>query len=176
MSDKPSFIDELKRRNVIRVAGLYLVGAWLLIQIASTMLPAFDVPAWALRGLIITLALGFIPGLAFSWAFELTPSGLKRDEDVTPAESIAPQTARRMNRLIIAVLVLALAYFCFDKIVLTPRREAALVAATEKAVEARAPGEAKSAVNARSVAVLAFENLSDEKGTSIFRTASARSC
>lgn len=82
-----NFFAELKRRNVIRVAGLYLVGAWLLIQIASTLLPAFDVPAWALRGLIITLALGFIPALIFSWAFELTPQGLKRDEDVTPEQS-----------------------------------------------------------------------------------------
>lgn len=92
-----NFFAELKRRNVIRAAGLYLVGAWLLIQVASTMLPAFDVPAWALRGLIIILALGFIPALVFSWVFELTPQGLKRDADVRPEESIASQTARRMN-------------------------------------------------------------------------------
>src|SRR5476649_2021857 len=106
-----NFFTELKRRNVIRMAGLYLVGAWLLIQVASMMLPAFDVPSWALRGLIITLALGFIPALIFSWVFELTPQGLKRDEDVRPEESIAPQTARRMNRMIIVVLLLALGYF-----------------------------------------------------------------
>ena len=137
MSAQPSFFSELKRRNVIRVAGLYLVGAWLLIQIASTMLPAFDVPAWALRGLIIILALGFIPALVFSWVFELTPNDLKRDEDVRPEESIAPQTARRMNRMIIAVLVLALGYFCFDKFVLTPRREAALITAAGKSVAAQ---------------------------------------
>jgi len=97
-----NFFAELKRRNVIRTAGLYLVGAWLLIQVASTVLPAFDVPSWALRGLIITLALGFIPALIFSWVFELTPQGLKRDEDVAPEQSIAPQTARRMDRMIIA--------------------------------------------------------------------------
>ena len=163
-----NFFGELKRRNVIRVAGLYLVGAWLLIQIASTMLPAFDVPSWALRGLIIALALGFIPALIFSWAFELTPQGLKRDEDVRPEESIAPQTARRMNRMIIAVLVLALSYFCFDKFVLTPRREAALIAATEKSMAARPSPESKSAVNAKSVAVLAFANLSDDKGSEYF--------
>src|SRR4051812_3650523 len=78
----PNFFAELKRRNVIRVAGLYLVGAWLLIQVASTVLPTFDVPSWALRGLIVTLALGFVPALIFSWVFELTPQGLKRDEDV----------------------------------------------------------------------------------------------
>src|SRR3954464_11896143 len=118
-----SFFAELKRRNVIRMAGLYLVGAWLLIQVASTMLPAFDGPLWALRGLILILALGFVPMLIFSWVFELTPQGLKRDEDVRPEESIAPQTARRMNHTIIAVLVLALGYFAIDKFVLMPRRQ-----------------------------------------------------
>jgi hypothetical protein len=58
-----NFFAELKRRNVIRMAGLYLVGAWLLTQVASTLLPAFEVPSWALRGLIVTLALGFIPAV-----------------------------------------------------------------------------------------------------------------
>ena len=168
MSDKPSFFDELKRRNVIRVAGLYLVGAWLLIQIASTMLPAFDGPAWALRGLIITLALGFIPALVFSWVFELTPQGLKRDEEVAPEESIAPQTARRMNRMIIAVLVLALGYFAVDKFVLAPRREAALVATTARSHPAPAPNEPKSAVNPKSIAVLPFDNLSHDPDNAYF--------
>src|SRR5215470_14991549 len=121
---EPSFFAELKRRNVIRMAGLYLVGAWLLIQVTSTMLPAFEAPGWVLRAVIITLAVGFIPALIFSWVFELTPQGLKRDEEVPPEQSIAPQTGRRIDRLIIAVLVLALAYFAFDKFVLTPRREA----------------------------------------------------
>src|SRR5450759_1618266 len=105
----PNFFAELKRRNVSRVAGLYLVVAWLLTQVASTVLPTFDVPSWALRGLIITLALGFVPALIFSWVFELTPQGLKRDEDVAAEQSIAPQTGRRMDRTIIVVLVLALA-------------------------------------------------------------------
>ena len=125
MSAKPSFLDELKRRNVVRMAGLYLVGAWLLVQVAGTVLPMFGAPEWLPRSIVIVLALGFIPALIFSWAFELTPHGLKRDEDVTPEESIAPQTARRMNRMITAVLVLALGYFVVDKFVLAPRREAA---------------------------------------------------
>src|SRR3954468_14723221 len=117
-----SLLAELRRRNVIRVAGLYLVGAWLLTQVASTVLPTFDVPSWVLRGLIVVLALAFIPALIFSWIFELTPQGLKRDEDVRPEESIAPKTGRRMNRLIIGVLAVALAYFIVDKFLLTPRR------------------------------------------------------
>ena len=164
----PNFFAELKRRNVVRMAGLYLVGAWLIVQVASTVLPMFGAPDWLPRSVVSLLAIGFIPALIFSWIFELTPQGLKRDEDVPPEESIAPQTARRMDRMIIAVLVLALAYFGFDKFVLTPRRDAALVAATEKSVAARPSAEPKSAASARSVAVLAFANLSDDKGSEYF--------
>src|SRR5438477_2938443 len=119
-----SFFAELKRRNVIRFAGLYLVGSWLLVQVASTVLPMFGAPDWLPRSVVILLAIGFLPALIFSWVFEMTPEGLKRDEDVKPEESIAPQTARRMNRTIIGVLVLALAYFASAKLVLAPRRVA----------------------------------------------------
>src|SRR6266481_4118435 len=119
------FFAELKRRDVIRFAGLYLVGAWLLVQVASTVLPMFGAPDWLPRSIVSLLAIAFVPALIFSWVFELTPQGLKRDEDVAPEESIAPQTARRMDRMIIAVLVLALGSFAFDKFVLAPRRAAA---------------------------------------------------
>src|SRR4026209_1665360 len=105
-----NFFGELKRRNVIRMAGLYLVGAWLLVQVAGTVLPMFGAPDWLPRSIVVLLAIGFVPALIFSWIFEMTPQGLKRDEDVKPEESIAPQTARRMDRIIIAVLLLALSY------------------------------------------------------------------
>jgi TolB-like protein/Tfp pilus assembly protein PilF len=161
MSENRSFFSELKRRNVIRFAGLYLVGAWLFTQVASTVLPMFGAPEWLPRTIVSLLAIGFLPALIFSWVFELTPQGLKRDEDVKPEESIAPQTARHMNRMIIAVLLLALGYFVFDKFVLSARREAALVAG-------RPATESKSTVSAKSVAVLAFANLSDDKGSEYF--------
>src|SRR3954468_2451073 len=163
-----NFFAELKRRNVVRMAGLYLVGAWLLVQVADTVLPMFGAPDWLPRSVVILLAIGFLPALIFSWIFEMTPQGLKRDEDVPPEESIAPQTARRMNRMIIAVLVTALGYFVFDKFVLTARRDAALVAATETSVAARAVSESKPAASPKSVAVLAFANLSDDKGSEYF--------
>src|SRR6188474_633841 len=90
---------ELKRRNVIRFAGLYLVGAWLLVQVASTVLPMFGAPDWLPRSIVILLAIGFIPALIFSWVFEMTAVGLKRDADVRPEESISAKTARRMEHM-----------------------------------------------------------------------------
>jgi len=117
-----SLLAELKRRNVIRMAGLYLVGAWLVTQVAGTLLPIFETPEWVLRALVTLLAIGFIPVLVFAWVFELTPDGLKRDAEVPVTHSIAPQTARRMDRMIIAVLALAIVYFGFDKFVLAPTR------------------------------------------------------
>ena len=150
-----NFFAELKRRNVIRMAGLYLVGAWLLTQVASTVLPMFGAPEWLPRTIVILLAIGFAPALIFSWVFELTPQGLKRDEEVVPDQSIAPQTARRMDRMIIAVLMLALGYFAFDKFVLAPRRAAA-------------PNDSSSGANAKSIAVLPFDNLSEDKSNAYF--------
>src|SRR5213595_3265710 len=156
-----NFFAELKRRNVLRMAGLYLVGAWLVVQVAGTVLPMFGAPEWLPRTIVVLLAIGFVPAVIFSWVFELTPEGLKREEEVAPEQSITPQTGRRMDRTIIVVLVLALGYFAFDKFVLTPRREAALVSIA-------VPNESKSAINAKSIAVLPFQNLSEEKANAFF--------
>src|SRR5213595_581144 len=156
-----NFFAELKRRNVLRMAGLYLVGAWLVVQVAGTVLPMFGAPEWLPRTIVVLLAIGFVPAVIFSWVFELTPEGLKREEEVAPEQSITPQTGRRMDRTIIVVLVLALGYFAFDKFVLTPRREAALVANAP-------PNESKSVITAKSIAVLPFENLSEEKANAFF--------
>ena len=153
-----SFLAELKRRNVIRMAGLYLVGAWLIVQVSSTVLPMYEAPAWLTRSIVTLLAIGFIPALIFAWVFELTPQGIKRDADVNPDDSIAPQTARRMDRLIIAVLILALVYFSFDKFVLAPRREVAIVASAKPA----------AAMNGKSIAVLPFVNMSGDPKNDYF--------
>jgi len=162
-----SLLTELRRRNVIRVAGLYLVGAWLITQVSSTVLPMFGAPDWLPRSIVILLALGFVPALIFAWVFELTPQGLKRDAEVKPEESIAPQTARRMDRMIIIVLICALAYFAADKFVLAPRREAALVAQAQQATKVE-PASRSARENDKSIAVLPFANLSDDKANAFF--------
>jgi hypothetical protein len=88
-----NFFAELKRRNVVRMAGLYLVGAWLLVQVAGTVLPMFGAPDWLPRSVVILLAIGFLPALIFRWVFEMTPEGLKRDDEVPIEQSIVPQIA-----------------------------------------------------------------------------------
>ena len=163
-----NLLAELRRRNVIRMAGLYLVGAWLITQVSSTVLPTFDVPGWVLRALIIVLALGFVPALIFAWVFELTPQGLKRDAEVKPEESIAPQTARRLNRAIIAVLICALVYFAADKFVLAPQRVVAPASTATSQITSGTAAAARSDVDPKSIAVLPFANLSDDKANAYF--------
>jgi TolB-like protein/tetratricopeptide (TPR) repeat protein len=160
-----SFLQELKRRNVIRMAGLYLVGAWLIVQVASTLFPAFHVPEGAIRGLVIVLALGFVVALVFAWIYELTPDGLKRDAEVPPDQSIGSQTGRRMDRIIIAVLALCLVYFALDKYVLAPHRARTEVAT---AVATAPPPPATTVADDNSIAVLPFVDMSQGKDQEYF--------
>ena len=163
-----SLFAELKRRNVIRVAGLYLVGAWLLVQVASTVLPMYDAPSWLARSIVTALLIGFIPALVFAWVFELTPEGLKRDAEVPPDQSIALQTARRMDRIIMVVLTAALAYFGFDRFVLLPQRQAAMVTAATRSGAEQATAQARKAELYQSIAVLPFDNRSGDSAQEYF--------
>src|SRR3979411_2914163 len=89
-------LGELKRRNVYRVAVTYAVVSWVLIQIATQVFPFFDIPTWAVRVVVLLLVLGFPVALILAWAFELTPEGIKRTEDVPPHESIRRHTGRKL--------------------------------------------------------------------------------
>jgi adenylate cyclase len=115
-----SLFNELKRRNVIRVVMAYVVAAWLIIQVVETILPAYGYSDVAIRYVVIVLAIAFIPTLIFSWAFELTPEGLKREVDVVREHSITRFTGKKLDRIIMVLLALALGYFAFDKFVLDP--------------------------------------------------------
>ncbi len=144
-------ISELKRRNVFRMAGLYLVACWLIIQVANNILPVFEVPTWVLKTLIIVLAIGLLPVIALSWAFEFTPEGLKRDAEVDAGSPEARNTARRLNHLLIGVLVLAVTYFAVDKFIIGRAPESPVVAAVQKAAAQQ---------ERPSIAVLPFDNRS----------------
>ena len=114
MSEKPSFFTELKRRNVYKVAVAYAVVAWLLVQAASILFPTFEAPPWVMKVFVAVLVLGFPIALAFSWAFEITPAGIKREEDVPSNEPITRRTGRKIVGLTIVAALLAAALLAFQ--------------------------------------------------------------
>lgn len=110
-----SFIEELKRRNVVRVGLAYVVIAWVVAQAAELSLDSFEAPDWVIKTVLLLLALGLPIALFFAWAFELTPEGIKKEKDVDRSQSITPQTGRKLDFVIIGVLSIALAWFAWDK-------------------------------------------------------------
>jgi TolB-like protein/Tfp pilus assembly protein PilF len=154
--------EELKRRNVLRVAASYAAVSWLVIQVIETLFPVFGLSDAAIRIVVALLVIGFVPALVLSWAFELTPDGFKREEEVDHDSAVSRRMTRRLDRLLLSALVLALGLFAVDKFVLDPARDAAeLATATEQARE-EGRNEAKNQVRKISVAVLAFQDLSPE--------------
>jgi TolB-like protein/Tfp pilus assembly protein PilF len=167
-----SFFNELKRRNVLRVAAAYVVAAWLVIQVVETIFPAFGFGDSALRIVTIVFGIGLIPTLVFAWAFEMTPEGLKKEKDVDRTQSITPHTGKKLDRMIMLVLALALGYFAFDKFVLDPQRDAAVQEQMAGQVEeARQQGRTEALVESygdKSIAVLPFVNMSDDASNEFF--------
>src|ERR1043166_5275576 len=111
-----NFFAELKRRNVYKVAITYAVVAWLLIQAASILLPTFEAPPWVMKAFVVFLALGFIGIVFVSWAFEATPEGLKRTEDVPPdvAARLPTWSRRKFAGFIVMVALLAASLLVFS--------------------------------------------------------------
>jgi len=160
-----SLFNELNRRNVFRIGAAYVVGAWLLIQVTETIFPLFgfgDTPA---RLVVIVLAIGFIPSLIFSWVFEITPEGLKKDADVDSEKSITQTTGRKLDRIILVVLALALGYFAFDKFVLDPVEDEQIAQSARQEGLAAALTES---LGDQSIAVLPFENRSNREEDQFF--------
>lgn len=157
-----SLLRELRRRNVIRVATAYVVAAWLVIQVIETIFPAFGFTDRAVRTAVIVLGIGFVPAVIAAWVFEWTPEGLKRDEDARAGEGRFG--ARILDRAIVVVLLLGISYFAFDKFVLAPERIAE--AEAEAAAHARADTVA-GFYGDRSIAVIPFDNISDDPGQQI---------
>jgi TolB-like protein/Tfp pilus assembly protein PilF len=149
-----NFFAELKRRNVYKVAVAYAIVAWLLIQIATQVFPFFEIPNWGVRLVVLIIVIGFPIALVLAWAFELTPEGIKRTEEVAPNESITRRTGRKLDFLIIAVLLLVIGALVYQQ--LRPKRSATTTASTSLAIPKK------------SIAVLPFENLSSDKENAYF--------
>ena len=138
-----SFFEELKRRNVVRVGIAYVIASWLLLQLTEVLIELLDLPDVAGRFVILFLLVGFVPALIFAWAFEMTPDGIKREKDVDRSESITKKTGYSLDRSIIAILVVAVLYFVYDKFNTTVPQSGS---ATEQIAGAEAPIERSIAV------------------------------
>ena len=151
-----NFFSELKRRNVYKVAVAYAVVGWLLVQVTTQVFPIFEIPNWALRLIVLAIILGFPIALVIAWAFELTPQGLKRTEDV----DVAAQSRRKSYTWIYVVVIgaaLSLGLFFLGRYVIGSK--------TTPRLSEAATG---SSIPQKSIAVLPFENLSDDKGAAYF--------
>ncbi|NOR20050.1 MAG: hypothetical protein GQ538_08200, partial [Xanthomonadales bacterium] len=159
-----SVFNELRRRNVIRVAAAYIAVSWLAIQVVETLFPLFALSDAAARAVVIVFAVGFIPVIVFAWVFELTPEGLKRDGDVDRSAPGLRELGKRIDRIIMLVLALAVAFFAVDKFVLTPQRESSRELQQQAEIEqARQVGRADALVESygdKSIAVLPFIDMS----------------
>jgi TolB-like protein/Tfp pilus assembly protein PilF len=154
-----NFFAELKRRNVYKVAVVYAVVSWLLIQIATQVFPFFDIPNWAVRVVVLLLALGFPVALVLAWAFEITPEGIVRADEVRPDQLISRKTGRKLVGITIAVAVAAagmLAFQLFRPRLMTERVPASPLVA------------AGPVVSDQSIAVLPFVNMSEDKTNEFF--------
>jgi TolB-like protein/Flp pilus assembly protein TadD len=147
-----NFFAELKRRNVYKVAVAYIVVAWLVIQAASIFLPAFDAPPWVMKVFITIIALCFPVALVLSWAFEITPEGIKLESGIAPNGSITRRTGRKIVGITVVLAVIAAGLLAFNLFRAKPTT----------------PPTTATPITNKSVAVLAFANLSDDKGSEYF--------
>jgi len=151
-----NFWRELKRRNVFKVAVTYAIVSWIALQVADVVFPALNVPPWVLSLLTVLLLIGFPIALLLSWAFELTPDGIKPTAEVAPEQSIRPRTGQRLNYLMTGALAVLLTVVVVDKYVLDDAAPASASAPT-------APATAD-----KSIAVLPFVNLSSDQEQEYF--------
>ena len=155
-----SFITELKRRNVFKVSIAYLIIAWLLAQVLQLAFESFGTPEWVMKTVLVLFAAGLPFALFFAWAFELTPEGLKREHEVDRSQSITHKTGRKLDFIIIGLLVIGLVYFAWDKFTPAP-------SGTETVAESSGDAKAVKAL-AKSIAVLPFANRSNVEDDQFF--------
>ncbi len=155
-----SIFSELRRRNVFRVSIAYLIGGWLVIQVADIVLENIGAPAWVMQAILLLLVLGLVGAVFFSWAFEVTPEGLKRESEVDRTKSITSMTGRKLDRSITVMLVVALGYFIWESRIADRSPETETVATVV--------AEEVSTTFDKSIAVLPFDNRSSRKEDEYF--------
>ena len=168
-----SLLTELKRRNLFRIAALYLVGGWIILQVADVLFGLLDLPGWSLRLVLAILALGFPVALVFAWIYEVTPEGLKPARAVTPEQSITSETGRKLNTAITVILVIAVLLLIGDRIF---QRDAPRAPITSQAVERSSvsddaltsDSQSPAVPQKQSVAVLPFVDMSPAKDQEYF--------
>jgi len=158
-----NFFEELKRRNVIRVAIAYGVAAWFVLQLSDVVLENIGAPGWVMQTIMLVLAVGFPLVVIFAWAFEMTPEGIKKEKDVDRSQSITSMTGRKLDRMIIGILTVVVAYLLIDKLVLQDHAPAPVETTAIATDEPGAPVETSP-----SVAVLPFVNMSGDKDNEYF--------
>lgn len=163
---------ELKRRNVIRMGVLYAVAGWLLLQVADILFGLLDVPGWGLRLVLGLLLLGFPLVLIFSWVYEMTPEGLKRENEVDRTQSVTPNTGRKIDRLIIGGLIFVVIVLIGDRMLMMapPQKtlQPPIPTSTEPADGSQAADTSADAAQAKSIAVLPFVNMSGDEENEYF--------
>ena len=150
------FLKEIQRRNVSKVALVYVIAGWLTMQVVDVMFPALKLPEWLTSAVAAFLIIGFPFALILAWAFEMTPEGIKREKDVDRDESITPKTGQKLNHAALIVLAIAVGFLLFDKFVLQPEP------ATHDEPVAAALDEKPS------IAVLPFVNMSGDADNEYF--------
>jgi len=147
-----SLFAELKRRNVFRAAAFYAASAWLLVQIATQVFPFFHIAEWVVRWIVVAAAIGFPFAMVFSWLYEWTTHGLQRESEVAPNESVTRESSKKLDRWIIAILVLAVVLLLTNQFALNRDNNPVAVAPIAQ----------------KSIAVLPFDNLSRDPDNAYF--------
>ena len=163
-----SLVAELQRRNVIRVSVAYLVFAWLVMQVLSVVSPILELPPWVPRFALVLLAVGFLAVIVFSWVYELTPEGIRRESEVDRTQSITQVTARKLDIAVIVLIVLAMGLFVWDRFVRGPVESVASAPTAAATAPAATTASPVAAAPTKSIAVLPFVNMSSDPEQTYF--------
>ncbi len=167
-----SFFDELKRRNVVRVGLAYGIAGWVFLQIADLVLENIEAPSWVIQALMLIVLLGFVAALVIAWAYEITPEGIKKESEVDRSQSIVGHTGKKLDRIIIGFLVLAVAVLLLERSMSEKAEKGSEPFTQEATVQTTGQGDEKRALTPLlrdpSIAVLPFTDISPEQDQGYF--------